>query len=249
MFENDKNKVIPAENNKVVDVGWALREWEAYQEITEKLLNEKDYQSIGKTKFKKKSAWRKYMRAFRISTKVVEKEIIKDNTGRVIEASFLVRAWMPDGREVEGWGNCSKFERGFTKPNHDIPATAMTRAINRAVSDLIGAGEVSAEEMEGGNSTNTKTIKYDREPPINDKFIQEDGTEIQIPPKADFDLVQASEKNSFIKQISIQFQLDGTEPNKQNILKKAGEMLDDPDDAFDSNDFRKLKKALGMRVN
>jgi hypothetical protein len=248
MFEDDKNKIIPAESNVVVDVGWALKEWEAYQEITEKLLNEKDYQSIGRTKFKKKSAWRKYMKAFRISTKVVEKEIIKDDTGRVIEASFLVRAWMPDGREVEGWGNCSKFERGFTKPNHDIPATAMTRAVNRAVSDLIGAGEVSAEEMEGGNS-NTKSINYDREPKKNDKFIQEDGSELQVPPKPDFDLVQASEKNSFIKQISIQFQLDGTEPNKQNILKKAGEMLDDPEDAFDSNDFRKLKKALGMRVN
>jgi hypothetical protein len=249
MFEDDKNKMIPAESNVVVDVGWALKEWEAYQEITEKLLNEKDYQSIGRTKFKKKSAWRKYMKAFRISTRVVEKEIIKDDNGRVIEASFLVRAWMPDGREVEGWGNCSKFERGFTKPNHDIPATAMTRAVNRAVSDLIGAGEVSAEEMEGGNSTNTKTITYDREPPKADKLIQEDGSELQIPPKPSFDLEQASEKNSFIKQISIQFQLDGTEPNKQNILKKAGLMLDDPNETFDSNDFRKLKKALGMRVN
>ena len=248
MLKDDKNKITPAES-KVVDVGWALKEWEAYQEITEKLLNEKDYQSIGRTKFKKKSAWRKYMKAFRISTKVVEKEIIKDDTGRVIEASFLVRAWMPDGREVEGWGNCSKFERGFTKPNHDIPATAMTRAVNRAVSDLIGAGEVSAEEMEGGNSTNSKTITYDREFPKNDRLIQDDGSELQIPSKPDFDLVEACEKNSFIKQISIQFQLDGTEPTKQNILKKAGEMLDDPDDAFDSNDFRKLKKALGMRVN
>ncbi len=35
----------------------------------------------------------------------------------------------------------------FSNPQHDIPATAMTRASNRAKADLFGMGEVSAEEM------------------------------------------------------------------------------------------------------
>lgn len=35
------------------------------------------------------------------------------------------------------------------KADHDVEATAATRAVNRAISDLIAAGEVSAEEMEG----------------------------------------------------------------------------------------------------
>lgn len=142
-----ENEIVHVET-QTVDVNRALEDWQTYQELTEKLLNKNDYQPIGGKQFKKKSAWRKYMRAFNISTRVVEKEIIKNDQGRVTEASFTVRAWTPDGRESEGWGNCSRFEkRGFNKPNHDIPSTAMTRAVNRAISDLIGAGEVSAEEM------------------------------------------------------------------------------------------------------
>jgi hypothetical protein len=144
----------------LIDVEGALQEWEVYQDLTTKLLNDTDYQSIGDKRFKKKSAWRKYMRAFKLSDEVLEKEIIKDDTGKVTEASFLVKVWSPDGRSAQGWGNCSKFEnRRFSKINHDIPSTAMTRAINRAVSDLIGAGEVSAEEMEG-----TPTKKQPKKP-------------------------------------------------------------------------------------
>jgi hypothetical protein len=77
-----------------------------------------------------------------------------------------VKAISPDGRYAEGFGNCSKFERGFTKHNHDIPSTAMTRAINRAVSDLIGAGEVSAEEIQ------TPTTTYNSINPITDKELE-----------------------------------------------------------------------------
>ena len=55
---------------------------------------------------------------------------------------------MPNGCFADGWGNCSRGERGFAHPNHDIPATAHTRATNRAIADLIGAGEVTAEEMQ-----------------------------------------------------------------------------------------------------
>lgn len=151
---NEENLPTTYEDPALIDVDSALKEWEVYQDLTNKLLNDSDYQPIGGSKFKKKSAWRKYMRAFRLSDTVLEKEIIKDEEGRVNEASFLVKVWSPDGRSAEGWGNCSIFEnRRFSKVNHDIPSTAMTRAINRAVSDLIGAGEVSAEEMEGTKNT------------------------------------------------------------------------------------------------
>lgn len=241
MTDKDNKNLTPAESCEVVDVDWALKEWQAYQELTEKLLNPSDYQYIGRKRFKKKSAWRKYMKAFRISTRVIEKDIIKDDSGRVIESSFLVRAWMPDGREAEGWGNCSKFERGFSKPNHDIPATAMTRAINRAVSDLIGAGEVSAEEMEGERRYN-RNVR-----PVTDSIVQDDGSEV-LEPSAEFDIMEAGERNANIKQIIIRFQMDGTPPTKQNILKRAGEMLDDPEEPFDSEDFRKLKKDLGIKL-
>lgn len=43
----------------------------------------------------------------------------------------------------------NKTARG--KAEHDCTSTAVTRATNRAISDLVAAGEVSAEEVEGGD--------------------------------------------------------------------------------------------------
>jgi len=40
----------------------------------------------------------------------------------------------------------------FSHAEHDVPATAATRATNRAASDLFAAGEVSAEEMADGGT-------------------------------------------------------------------------------------------------
>lgn len=75
----------------------------------------------------------------------------------VIRAEFSVKVVAPNGRTMMGYGNCSASERNFAHPDHDIPSTAWTRAINRAVSDLIGWGEVSAEELlDGGEAKDGK---------------------------------------------------------------------------------------------
>lgn len=58
----------------------------------------------------------------------------------------------PDSGKPTGHVHCLPDCNGrhaFSKPDHDVPATAMTRATNRACSDLFGMGEVSAEEMTG----------------------------------------------------------------------------------------------------
>lgn len=148
-----KQEIVTVEDNgaaiSTVNVDQAIEEWKAYQKITELMLDETDYQDIQGRAFKKKSAWRKYARAFNITTEIVEKDIVKsEKSGAVKEASFVVRATLPTGRYADGWGNCSRQEGNKSHPNHDIPATAMTRATNRAIADLIGAGEVTAEEMQ-----------------------------------------------------------------------------------------------------
>ena len=148
-----------------------MLEWKAYQELTKQLLDESDYQKIGRSKFKKKSAWRKYARAFTISCQVVNEQIVRDESQYPIYARFTVRATTPDGRFQESEQECHITERCCQQPcakrswdrhtccpkdcpgklhfSHpgDLPATAHTRAKNRAIADLIGAGEVSAEEM------------------------------------------------------------------------------------------------------
>ena len=151
--KNNENEIVVVEQDSAaistVNVDQAIEEWNAYQKITELMLDETDYQQIQGRAFKKKSAWRKYARAFNITTEIIDKDIVKTDKGQVKEASFIVRATLPTGRYADGWGNCSRQEGNKAHPNHDIPATAMTRATNRAIADLIGAGEVTAEEIQG----------------------------------------------------------------------------------------------------
>ena len=165
----NKNEIVKSENDIInpVDVEGAVAFWENYQELTEKLLDKSDYQ--GK-KFKKKSAWRKYATAFNISDEIIKEEITTDKAGRIIKAVYHVKATLPNGRQGIGVGSLSIFSKQtsedespfvlrqkFSDAEHDIPATAHTRAKNRAISDLIGAGEVSAEEID--NKDSKKVIK------------------------------------------------------------------------------------------
>jgi hypothetical protein len=102
--------------------------------------------------FLKRSGWRKLATAMGVNLERLSKEIGRDVEGRVTFAEFEVRATAPNGRYADGWGGCSRYEREFSKPDHDIPATAETRAYSRACADLFGLGALSAEEVEGGDS-------------------------------------------------------------------------------------------------
>lgn len=146
----NKQELVTSIGNKIEDsnINNAISEWRAYQIVTKEILDDGDYQTIKGKKFKKKSAWRKYARAFNITTEILDKEIVKNDKEMVKDATFIIRATLPTGRFADGWGNCSRSEGGKNHPNHDIPATAMTRATNRAIADLIGAGEVTAEEIQ-----------------------------------------------------------------------------------------------------
>ena len=147
--------------DNVPDVDTAIEQWDAYQKLCKGLLNETDYQEIvvkekdadgnyvrAVRHFKKKSAWQKLARAFNVDTHIVDRDLERTKMGRVKEAYYCVRATLPNGRSVESDALCSRAERGKDKvSDHTIMATAKTRATNRAIAELIGAGEVSAEEM------------------------------------------------------------------------------------------------------
>ena len=119
-----------------------------FHDLCVALLDAGDYQRIGTKDFKKKSAWRKLAAAFNVSDDLLERTIERDpGTGRVLRAEYVVSATAPNGRHAVGVGFSSIHERAFSNPEHDIPATAHTRAKNRAFADLFGLGEVSAEEV------------------------------------------------------------------------------------------------------
>jgi len=119
-----------------------------YNFVKKKVVNQTDYQSIKGKLFLKKSGWRKFINAFKISIEEIEKKVydLKINGKEDTHAEVRVRASMPNGQTVEGVGYKSWSEL-YEKTLHNLVSTAWTRAVNRAVSDLVGFGEVSAEEV------------------------------------------------------------------------------------------------------
>lgn len=168
------NSTAPSTINQfdIVDIEHAAAAQRNFNELVEALLEPSDYQTIGNVPKKKKSAWRKLARAFNISDDIVEKEIIREDDYQIISAWFMVEATLPNGRKGIGIGDCSIFDKirkyptdkypadtetpshfelrkRFNNAEHDILTTAHTRAKSRAIADLVGGGEVSAEELDG----------------------------------------------------------------------------------------------------
>ena len=137
----------------------------AYHAVVHALLDDSDYQIITGGRFKKKSAWRKLNVAFNVTTELLDEVQARDEQGRLIRATVTARATAPNGRYADGIGVCDVHDRHtraclagcvgfhhFAHPEHDILATAHTRATNRASSDLYGMGEVSAEEIDANTA-------------------------------------------------------------------------------------------------
>ena len=104
--------------------------------------------SQGPKKFRKKGYWRACSKAFGVDCD----EIVYENRIDLPNGEFCyeitVRAKDRTGRSGLGDGACDSSEKkGKQKTTHNVRSHAITRAKNRAISDLVGFGEVSAEEM------------------------------------------------------------------------------------------------------
>lgn len=101
----------------------------------------------------KKSGWLKYALACnlnleKVDEREVDKEVPPGSGNWVTIYHFDYRAISMMGRYAEGSGSASTSERASSdKMIHDTRSLAQTRAMNRAISNLVGGGEVSAEEV------------------------------------------------------------------------------------------------------
>ena len=270
---------------QTVDVQAAQDFMNNYQELVEALLDNSDYQDIqtreGIKKSKKKSAWRKLATAFNISDDVVEKEIIRDECHRIISARFEVMATLPNGRHGVGTGSASIFDKikkddtkeptpfelrkRFTNAEHDIISTAHTRAKSRAISDLIGAGEVSAEELSGmtskpvkpvkpvkpkGPNTSTRGVKpkapktKSPKPKLDDEAIEVEATEVQdmSTDKTSKPLKSLIDENTAIKSAVNELQANDETVNRDRILDKLLDLMEAGN--INSDDYKKAKELL-----
>lgn len=117
----------------------------AYETLKTAIVRpEQDIQIIQGRPFLKKSFWRRVAACFGLSLELVSEERLILDGKLAYRATY--RAVAPNGRAMDGDGMCMQGEKG-QMIEHNIRAIAHTRAKNRAISDIVGGGEVSAEEM------------------------------------------------------------------------------------------------------
>lgn len=119
----------------------------AYDSACRALIGPNDIQKADGREFKKKSAWKKLARYFRVNVRIIRVE--REWIGEHFVATAYARAEAPWGQIADDVGACSTDEATGRREISiaDAIATAATRAENRAVSNLIAMGEVSAEEI------------------------------------------------------------------------------------------------------
>lgn len=247
----DETSTTPISQFDMVDVKGASEYMDNYQELVEALLVDSDYQMIGSKKAKKKSAWRKLATAFKISDEIVTEQLIFDeNDGQIVSARYKVKATLPNGRSTIGVGVCSIYDkirysatgkhpadtetpshfilRGrFSNAEHDVPSIAHTRAKNRAIADLIGAGEVSAEEL-GDIEEPKKVSRTSRNgnSKTQSKPTNRRRNRKKAEPKPEEDVIEA--KAEVVEETSDKF--DGYADNNQALAKAIQRIRDGGDE-------------------
>lgn len=128
----------------------AVAAWREFQQLKKCILSKTDLVNIqGKDRIVK-SGWRKFATFYNLTDRIVD-EIKEDLGNNAFSWKMKVICTAPNGRQTEGIAICTSTEKKFAHPEHDVYTTCHTRAKNRAISDMIAAGEVSAEElMDGG---------------------------------------------------------------------------------------------------
>ena len=164
------SEIVPREENTTQiiakpDVKGALEVIRAFQELKQKVLDANDIVIISGKQYIKRSGWRKIAMAFNLSTEVVKIE--RDKIDNVYVVRAIARAKTPMDRISEEVGVCdsTEFERGNLQGTlHNIETKAVTRAINRAISNLVGGGEISAEEIIKGPDEVVREREIQEEP-------------------------------------------------------------------------------------
>jgi len=124
-----------------------------FDEFKQRVLKKDDYVEIQGRPYVKKSGWLKYALACQLSLELRE-ERVETRDGDVIYHMTYRAVHLPTGRYADAVGSASKREIAHKRRipedevfDHDIRALAQTRAMERAISNLVGGGELGAEEL------------------------------------------------------------------------------------------------------
>jgi len=161
MIENEKTDngaatpAVPAVQSRGIvkpagDVGQAVSAYREVQQALDKAMPD-CIQTIAGKPFRKKNYWRGVATAFSLDVTLVSEQRVEE--GKDWGWLVVYRAMASIGRTADGDGSCFASEKTRGQDTiHNVRAHAHTRAFNRAVSNLVGFGEVSAEEITDGSS-------------------------------------------------------------------------------------------------
>ncbi len=154
---------------QIVNVADAREAMRAFEDFKKAVLTQDDfYESKGK-RYVRKSGWMKYAMALGISTHVYNErsETVKFNGKEILAFHFEAKAVALNGRSAEAVGSASSDEgKPWSDAYHSIRAMAQTRAVERAISNLVGGGELGAEEADTKTFQAEYTVK-ESNPPLS----------------------------------------------------------------------------------
>ncbi len=152
MIASTEERQLARTETVLPDVKFAVEAMKLFQQMKKDLLEDDDTVTIGKKEYIKRSGLRKIALAFNLSVEVMETE--RERTGDDWSVRVKARSTTPSGRFCEDVGVCDSDEvrKGGMNPTlHNVESKATTRAINRAIADLVGGGVVSADELPEGD--------------------------------------------------------------------------------------------------
>ena len=145
--------LVPKAVTQILSIEETAQLFEKFEQLKKKVLSPDDVLKIKGNPYIKKSGWRKIKTAFSLSLEILgsAREMLDDGTGgQFVSYRVKVRVSHPCGAFADAEMRCDSKEPFTTgKPETAWLAMAETRAFNRAISDLVGGGDVSAEEMTG----------------------------------------------------------------------------------------------------
>jgi hypothetical protein len=137
--------VIPA---PVADVVGAIQAFEA---TCRGVLRAEDWQQAPDGRFVVRTGWLRLMLAYSLSDSVLDRVVELTPAGNVNRATTMVEVTAANGRHSTGVGVASLKERcgrkcapncngrkHWTHSDHDISATSHTRALSRAICNIVG---------------------------------------------------------------------------------------------------------------
>jgi len=241
MQESEKKEERPEEKSEVstqlvpsivFDVHGAAQAVKQWERVERELLGPNDTYLVKGVRMINKSGWRKIALAANVTTEIVSVLTNPDNAPGIItppaefSATVIARAKASWGRVSEDVGTYSASEF-LSKTGERLPvskatviARAATRAINRAISDLVGGGRVSAEEVEYPAEAEVPTQQQETKTE-QQKETEEPATEFQLR------YVAALTKSDVAKGILSGFlKVHGLSDINQLTKKQASELID-----------------------